>query len=356
MPSSQIGTRYANVLPLVETMTVAAMIALGLSLAGGLQSPADNQNRPTGDPPQAGMPLAAHDAPLSDSQRLELNDALERRDYKRAETLLVEETERDPASVRTAKLLAIAAGVFFLDGKYVNSVIAWKKSEAIAPLDQRSRFTLAMAYIHLNRRDWARPELENLTREYPQKALYLYWLARLDYDSRNYAAAITKFQRVIQLDPKMMRAYDGLGLCHDYVGQVDDAIADYQRATELNREQSKPSPWPDVDFAVALIEKNQLADAERTLREALRYDPQLPQAHFELGRVLDTQNRETDAMEELKRASELDPAYPEPHYRMSQIYRRLGKNQQAQEETNRFLELKKAAETHPPINSPAKPQ
>lgn len=337
-------------------MTVPAMIVLGLSLAAGLQLPVDNQNRPTEDLPLAGMPPASHDVPLSTSQRLELDNALAHHDYKHAETLLVEETERDPTSLRTAKLLAIAAGVFFLDGKYVNSVIAWKKSEAIAPLDEPSRFTLAMAYIHLNRRDWARPELEKLTREHSQNALYLYWLARLDYDSRNYAAAIAKFQKVIQLDPKMMRAYDGLGLCHDYVGQLDEAIADYQRATELNREQTKPSPWPEVDFGVALIEKNHLADAERTLREAVRYDPQLPQAHFELGRVLDAQNRESDAIEELRRASKLDPAYAEPHYRMSLIYRRLGKNQQAQEETNRFLELKKAAETQAPINSAAKPQ
>jgi tetratricopeptide (TPR) repeat protein len=331
-------------------MTLPAMIVLGLSIAAGVQSSADSQNRPTEDLPLTGMPPASHDVPLSTSQRLELDNALAHHDYKRAETLLVEETERNPTSVRTAKLLAIAAGVFFLDGKYVNSVIAWKKSEAIAPLDEPSRFTLAMAYIHLNRRDWARPELQKLMTEHPQNPLYLYWLARLDYDLRNYAAAIAKFQKVIQLDPKMMRAYDGLGLCHDYVGQLDAAIADYQRATELNRAQSKPSPWPDVDFAVALIEKNQLADAERTLREAIRYDAQLPQAHFELGRVLDAKNREGDAIEEFKRASELDPAYPEPHYRMSRIYRRLGKNQQAQEETNRFLQLKKAAETQSSSN------
>jgi tetratricopeptide (TPR) repeat protein len=292
--------------------------------------------------------LAGPDLPLDAAQRLELENAIQRRDYKRAETLLVEEAERDPKSVRAARLLVIAGGIFFLDGQYLNSAIAWKKAEAIAPLDERSRFTLAMAYIRLNRRNWARIELEKLATVQPRNPLYLYWLARLDYDGRIYAAAITKFQKVIELDPKMARAYDGLGLCHDYIGRVDDAINDYHRAIELNRQQLKPSPWPLVDLAVALIEKNQLAEAEKSLREAIGYDPRLPHAYYELGHVLDGLDRHQEAVEALKQAIALDAAYPEPHYLLGRIYRRQGDNRLAKTEIDRFLELKKAAEAQPP--------
>jgi tetratricopeptide (TPR) repeat protein len=294
---------------------------------------------------------AATDLALDAAQRLELEEALQLHDYKRAETLLVEEAGRDPKSPRTAKLLAFVGGIFFLDKQYLNSVIAWEKSQAIAPLDERSRFTLAMALIHLNRRDWARPELEKLVAAQPKNPVYLYWLARLDYDGRDYGAAITKFKKVTEIDPKMMRAYHGLGLCHDYVGQLDEAINDYHRAIELNRQQLKPSPWPNVDLGVALIEKNRLSDAEKTLREAIRYDPRLPQAHYELGRVLDKQHQSQDAIDELKRAAEFDTAYPDPHYRLGQIYRRLGKNELAKTETDLFLQLKKAAETQPTLKS-----
>jgi tetratricopeptide (TPR) repeat protein len=294
---------------------------------------------------------AATDLPLDATQRLELEKALQLHDYKPAEILLVEEAGREPKSPRAAKLFTFVGGIFFLDGQYLNSVIAWKKAQAIAPLDERSRFTLAMALVHLNRRDWARTELENLVAARPGDPIYLYWLARLDYDGRDYAAAITKFQKVIELDPKMMRAYDGLGLCHDYVGQLDEAINDYHRAIELSRQQLKPSPWPNVDLGVALIEKNRLADAEKSLREAIGYDPRLPQAHYELGRVLDEQHRSHDAIDELKRAAELDTAYPDPHYRLGQIYRRLGKNELAKTETDLFLQLKKAAETQPALKS-----
>src|SRR5947209_1192779 len=219
----------------------------------------------------------------------ELKKEINARDYKPAEKILVEEAERDPRSPRSAKLLAIAGGIFFLDAQYLEAAIAWKKAEAIAPLDDRSRFTLAMAYVRLNRRDWARPELEKLVAAQPQDPLYLYWLARLDYDAHNYAVAISRLQKVVGLDPTMMRAYDSLGLCYDYLGQSNEAIKNFNRAVELNRLQSKPSPWPHVDLAGSLVSVNQLADAEKHLREALSFDPRLPQAHYQLGRVLEKQ-------------------------------------------------------------------
>lgn len=65
---------------------------------------------------------------LSDSRRLDLEDALKKQDWKKAETILVEEADSDPKSSRAAKLLVLAGGVFFLDGQYLNAAIAWEKS------------------------------------------------------------------------------------------------------------------------------------------------------------------------------------------------------------------------------------
>lgn len=289
-------------------------------------------------------PRDLSDLQLSATQRQELETALKHRDYQRAETILVAEAEQDPKSARASKLLITAAGIFFLDGKYMNAAIAWKKAEAIAPLDDRSRFTLAMAYVKLNRRDWARPELEKLASGQPRNALYLYWLGRLDYDARNYASAIEHLQKVIELDPNMMRAYDNLGLCYDYLGKFDEAVKSYNRAVELNRLQPNPSPWPHLDLAVSLISLNQLSDAEKNLREAIGYDPKLPQAHYQLGRVLEMQGQYEAAVQSLGQAAALDPAYPEPHYLLGRIYHRLGKEPLSKAEIGRFEELKKASE------------
>src|SRR2546430_9511073 len=111
----------------------------------------------------------------------------------------------------------------------------------------------------------------------------------------------------------MMRAYDTLGLCFDYLGKFDEAVKNYNRAIELNRLQPKPSPWPHVDLAISLIALNRLPEAEENLREAVGYDPQLPQAHYQLGRVLEMQGGYQAAVESLKLAVALAPERSEEH-------------------------------------------
>ena len=287
---------------------------------------------------------------LEPSRSAELESALNRRDYKRAETILLEETQRDPTSARTAKLYTVVGHILFLDGQYLNSAIAWKKAEAIASLDDQSRFSLAMAYLRLNRPDWGRDELQRLSQSNPQNPLYLYWLAKLDYDARAYTPAISRLRRVIELDPHMMRAYNNLGLCFDSLGQFDEAIQNFTRAIELNRRQEQPSAWPPLNLAVSLISLNRLDEAVARLHEALSYNPKFPQAHYQLGLVLEKQRKFEEAIAPLQRAIELDPLYPEPHYTLGRIYQRLGKREEAQEQIEEFKKLRQEPS---PIQSPA---
>jgi tetratricopeptide (TPR) repeat protein len=276
---------------------------------------------------------------LDSERRAKLEAALAKKDYKSAEAVLVEEADKEPKSVRAASLLEFAGGVFFLDREYLKSAIAFKKAEAITPMSERSRFTLAMAYIELGRPQWAQPELARLASLNPSNALYPYWLARLDYDGHKYTEAVLKLQKVTALDPAMVRAHDLLGLCYDYLGDLDKAIASYERAVTLNRAQAKPSPWPPLDMAVSQVEIGRLKDAENNLRDAVQYDPRLPRAHYELGRVLDQEGKTEDAIQELKAASAVDPNYPEPHYLLGRIYHRLGKEELAKSEVLQFQQL-----------------
>jgi Flp pilus assembly protein TadD len=278
---------------------------------------------------------------LNPSRRTDLEKSLNERDYKKAETILLEEAGREPNSLRAATLLEFAGGIFFLDREYLKAAIAWKKAEAVAPLDERSSFTLAMAYIKLHRAEGAQLELEKLATAQPRNPLYLYWLARLDYDSQKYAEAIGRLRRVTQLDPTMTRAYNLLGLCYDYLGRMDEAITSFTSAVELNRAEPQPSPWPNLDMANSQIELNQLPEAEKNLREAVGYDARLPKARYYLGLVLEKEGKYNEALQALKDAAALDPAYAEPHYLLGRIYQRLGQSELAKNEIQRFQDLKK---------------
>jgi tetratricopeptide (TPR) repeat protein len=155
------------------------------------------------------------------------------------------------------------------------------------------------------------------------------------------------------MDPRMMRAYDTLGLCYEYLGKPEAAIKSYYRAIDLNRLQLKPSPWPLVDLTVSLIGMNRLEEAKKNLDEAIRYDAKLPQAQYQLGRLLEMQDKFDAAREAFTKASELDLEYPEPHLALGRIYHRLGNGQRAQDEIARFQQLKKAHHAAP--ETPASP-
>ena len=258
--------------------------------------------------------------------RASIDAALQARDYTRAEALLFQAVEAQP---RSAEALRLLGGVFFLQGRPLNAAVAYKKAEALAPLDERSRFTLVMSYVALDRRDWARPELETLLENSPRNPLYHYWTARLDYDDGQFEPAVQRLLRVIALDPGSMRAWDNLGLNYDALGRFDDAVRSYEEALRLNRASEEPSPWPALNLGLLLVKLDRLDEAESRFRESVAADPAFPQAHYQLGLLLDKTGRPEEAIPELDEAARLDSDYAEPHFALARLYRRAGNRDQA---------------------------
>jgi tetratricopeptide (TPR) repeat protein len=316
---------------------VAALVAclLATTAAPVPAAPQEPRSDPSVAPPDARDLDAAR---LGGDRRLLIDQALKSGAYERAQALLLEEVERSPGS---AALLRLLGGVLFVRGEYLGAAIALKKAEALAPLDERSRFTLAMSYVVMGRRRWARPELEKLFSADAKNPLYPYWIARLDYDEEHYADAIAGFRRALDLDPAHLKAHDNLGLSYEALGRYEEAIHSYQEAIRLNRERRTQSPWPPLNLGVLLARLDRLDEAEGLLRESAREDPRFAQARYQLGLVLEKKGRAANAIVELGQAAQLDPCYPEPQYALARLYRRTGEADKADRALERFLALKK---------------
>jgi tetratricopeptide (TPR) repeat protein len=320
------------------------MPLLGLMLCG-LPHGARGQVA-AGEPvPAAGSGIAslrsmADSLPLDTAAAQALRQAIDGRDYPSAERVLIAEIDKSPHSKGAARLLAFAGSVYFLSQDYLNAAIAWKKSDAISPLDRHLQFSLAMAYMRISRPDWARKQLESLAAQDPTDALYPYWLGRIEYDAQHFNEAIAHFQHAIALDPTMARAYDNLGLCYYRNNWNDQAVVSFKKAIELDKAAPHPSAWPYLNLAITQQFVDQMSDAEANLREALRIDPDFAQAHFQLGCLLETLGRLDAAIVELKEAVRLNAGYPEPHIAMARIYKQLGKKSEAQEEVKIYLRLR----------------
>jgi tetratricopeptide (TPR) repeat protein len=278
-----------------------------------------------------------NDLPLDPSARHEIEAALKSHNYAGAETALVQAADQHP---KVPSIYAYLGRIFFVDGKYLNAAIALKKAEALQPLDEKDRFTLAMAYVSLERPAWARPELEKLAEANPRNPLYPYWEGRLDYDGQNLPAAIAKFEKAITLDSEFMKAYDNLGLCLEGMGKYEEAIQQYRNAIRLNRDHNIHSPWPPMNLGALLTKLDRLEEAEPLFRESLQFDANFAQSHYQLGVLLQKQNKIPAAVDELKKAAALDPVYSGPHYALARIYRRSGDPEQAQRELQIFQDLK----------------
>ncbi|HET9178408.1 MAG TPA: tetratricopeptide repeat protein [Terriglobia bacterium] len=282
---------------------------------------------------------------LASQQQEEIIKAIRAHKYSHAEELLLAEIDRSPHSSETLRILG---GVFFLDGKYLNSAIAYKKAEAITPLDPPSRYTLSMAYIILGHPDWARPELEAMARSDPHNALYPYWLSRLDYDAMRFNQAVDEALRAIQLDSSFTKAYGNLGLCYEGLGQYDKAIGAYQSAIRLDEKSPSPSPWPPLNLGALLVRLDRLDDARKSIVKALRIDPKFPNAHFQLGLILERQGKYEESLKELQEAVQSNPSYADPYYVLGQVYQRLGEKDKAEASLRSFQKLKSTASNREP--------
>jgi Flp pilus assembly protein TadD len=276
--------------------------------------------------------------PVEAAKRAAIQSAIGSHDLVTAEELLAEEAKRSP---RSQPILLALANVLFRDGKHLNSIVVLKKAELVAPLDERSRYLLALSYVTIHRQDQARPVFEQLAQAAPSNALYPYWLSRLAYRKMNIEIAVTQARKALQLDPTLVKAHDQLGLSLAAQGNAEEASRAFETAIKLNREQSGHSPWPSINLGTLLLRSGRLEDAERRLREAIAIDSRIPVAHHRLGQVLEKGPRTEEAIAEFEQAAQLDPTYPDPHYALARIYRRR-EDTRAPGELSLFQELRRA--------------
>lgn len=317
----------------------AAFCASLLLFASTMLSAQSVKEIPVGAEPRA-VPIAEQlkQSSLPAAEKEQALKALAGHDVVAVEKILVQAIAADPKS---SDLLLVAARLFFLDRNPASAAIAFKKAEKIKPLTPPDRFTLAMAYIGMGKGEWARPELTRLGGESPKSPLFPYWLSRIDYDQRNYAAAIERLRGVVKANPEYTKAWENLGLALEGDGKLEDAITSHREAVRLNRVQKMQSGWPALNLGTLLTKMDQLKEGEAMLREAIGIEPKLGEARYRLGVNLRKQKMDDVAMVEFQRAIDLDPNAPEPLYALGQIYRERGDVKAAEDAFARFKELKK---------------
>jgi len=236
-----------------------------------------------------------------------------------------------PQQAAPAVSLVAEAGARFRAGQYAAAIELYEKAAGLGPLGAPHRFTLAMAYIAVGRRIEARRELEAL----PPNAHHVYWLGRLHAADADYAAAIETYKRALAFDPEFSRAYDGMGLAYEALGNFAEAEKAYRAAIRAN---SSRSPWPHQNLGVMLMKLERRDEAESCFRQALALLPAFSQAHYQLGRIHELRGQPDEALARYREGAR-NADYPDVYYALYRLLKKRGDEAGAGQALQQFRRL-----------------
>jgi predicted Zn-dependent protease len=153
------------------------------------------------------------------------------------------------------------------------------------------------------------------------------------YAGNHYPEAAATFSALLAHDPDNPLYSDLLG--RSCALMTEGSSAECMGLVEFARrhpENAKASTYAATSLLHRSAEKQDTAQAEVFLRQAIAADPKLADAYFEMGVLQQTRLDYKASTEMLERAVALRPAFPEAHYRLSRAYSHLGMKERAQHE------------------------
>ena len=195
---------------------------------------------------------------------------------------------------------------------------------------------------------------------------------------REFQPAAAAFERAVERYPDSAKLETGLGVARFAQGQYDKAVKALLRATDLMPSDPRPYLLLGRAYSASSLESEEVAKrlahlvgiqprnaqahyyyalslwkgqraspaglplVEEHLKGAIELDPQMPEAHLELGALYAQQSRYPLAIEEYEAAIRLRPDLARAHYRLAQVYLRAGEKAAAQTELHAYEKLRQS--------------
>ena len=191
----------------------------------------------------------------------------------------------DHASIENRAVLGIALrsiGLLELEQGKDNEAATHLAASLVFENDSTARAGLAVAYLHLSRRDEALVQAQTAVAVDPRNSRAHQILGSLYYSGENYQAALPELEDVFRLTPDFDSAYL-LGLTYLRLKQLERAklLFDEIDSTVKNRKADV-----HILFGQAFEDTEYPVEAEREFSRALELEPKVLKAHFYKGFVI----------------------------------------------------------------------
>lgn len=186
--------------------------------------------------------------------------------------------------------------------------------------------------------------LRYATVRYPSSVPLQMALGIAYFGNGNYDKAVPVFSALLTRQPDSAAAADLLGRsCSALAGSQQPGCSSLQQFAQAHTGNAPASLYAAIAILHRPLDEQDAPAAEALLRNALRVDPKLAEAWYQLAVLQQSRNEWPASVASLDHALSNRPGYPEAHYRLARAYSHMGKRDEAQQQI--ALQQKYAAET-----------
>lgn len=146
--------------------------------------------------------------------------------------------------------------------------------------------------------------------------------------------AIAAYQTAIELNPNFSWSYFNLGKLMAQINRLDEAVIAYSRAIELQ----PSSAWYYYDLGEILFKLNRLDEALNFLQKALEINPNVSEFYKSLGKILLSLNRVDEAIDYFNKSLNIDQNYSWSYYYLGNAQAKKGEIDSAINSYNKAIE------------------
>ena len=190
--------------------------------------------------------------------------------------------------------------------------VAYRKLGRIQEAEEQANLHERNKYIVPPLADPLRDELRALDMSaatHLERGVQLEQVGRID-------DAIAETEKALELDPSLAKAHLNLLILYAKTGKAKQAEEHYKALVTL-----APDQFPDAyyNYGVLLVEQGNFDEAAKAFRETLAIAPSNDAAHNNLGYLLEREGKLEEAASEYKKAIEANPSSRQAHFKLGRI-------------------------------------
>ena len=249
----------------------------------------------------------------------------------------VENNAQNKKDIRKAQKLTAEGNKSFLTKDYRQAIDKYAEAVVLSPNYAEAHFWKGYAHYYLNEYDQALTEINLAAEQNYNKPLEIYkvrWF--LNYNKKNYDAALDDAQKGLQLAPDDITMTMALGDIYRAQNKYQEALAAYKKAAQLNPASG------DIQYLIAVSQQNtgdaegQQTNAAEAIKKGTKY---VGEAYYLIADAHHKARKYPEALVAYKQSLASKDNIYEVYRGMADIYRIQSRYSDAIEISNRGLKM-----------------